>query len=149
MHVLIVDDWQFRHDWIRGVFAQGGVTGTIFTSRYSPAEVTLDDLDRAGMVFLDHDMCRAPEGVACPNPVRHGTSTNSLNASCGCQTGMHMVERIIHRGKPMRCIVHTANIPAGKLMTQMLRTMGHRAINTPALDCSNLVPSNLLNEWGV
>lgn len=149
MHVLIVDDWQFRHDWIRGVFAQGGVIDITFTSRYSPSEVTLDDLDRAGMIFLDHDMCKAPDGVACPNPVRIGTSTNSLNAGCGCLTGMGMVERIIHRGKPMRCVVHTANIPAGKRMTQALRVEGHRAVNTPAIDCSNLLPSTLLKEWGL
>lgn len=148
MKVLIVDDWQFRHDWIHRVFRDAGVYTANFVSRYSPAEVTLDDMDGADLIFLDHDMCRSGGDLEAPCPNPKPNSTNSLNPYCGCPTGMDMVDRIIQRGRSVKCVVHTANPPAGSRMSAALKQAGFQTAYTPAIGENMYSAQALARIWG-
>lgn len=150
MNVLIVDDWQNRHLKIKSAFNLGGRYSD-FRDRYSPTEVTIEDLEWADVVFLDHDMCKAPEGLGCPNPCRPGTSANFLDEGCGCPTGMDLVNTMTSKEglKKLKCVVHTANPTGGKNMAQSLFGMGFPTAWSPVPTWDNLLPSTLFKLWKI
>ncbi len=148
LRVLIVDDWHHRHIRIKGVFENGG-RPALFVSRMTPADVTEADLDLAEVVFLDHDMCRGPEGESCPFPCETGAGQNMLNEGCGCPTGGDMVKTLIGRTKRPQCVVHTANPTGGKWMAQALYDNGFPVSWSPVSTWDRLIPSTLFKLWKI
>lgn len=152
MRVLIVDDWKSRHSLIKGVFDRGN-RPALFTSRMSPVEVTQEDMALADVIFLDHDMCRAPEGEPCPNYLPGKNGTNMLDEGCGCPTGTDTVKKILdfaeRTGKKPACVVHTANTTGGRHMAQALYDAGFPVAWSPVFTWENMVTTTIFHMWKI
>lgn len=148
MNVLIIDDWQFRHDLITDGLSRSKGTFEV-EHRFSPDDTHPTDYRWADVLFLDHDMCCAPEGEPCPQPNGHGNGSNCLNKGCGCPTGMDAVRALLAQPKRPHVVVHSDNLTEGKRMVNILRGHGVSAEWSPATGWPNLIRSTLYKTWGL
>lgn len=141
--VLIVDDWQWRHDRIKRVVC--GLPGLTFEfrHRYAPSQVSDDDWRWAQFVFLDHDMCLAPFGMPCPS------NTDTYPESCRCPTGVDAVRALVRSNSHPWCVVHSANPVGGANMTRILLDHGYRVVNSPVHTWAGTAPAALHRLWGL
>ena len=135
VRVLVVDDWQTRHDKIKKEMYKARFQLS-WRNRMNPDEVTEDDLKWATLIFLDHDMCQRgiteagllvfDESRPCPNPIEQGR--NALDPKCGCPTGMDLVRRICALPYRPAAVVHTGNTVEAPNMTRTLQDAGFRVM---------------------
>lgn len=140
LRVLIVDDWQHRHDTIVDRVRRAGMRAE-FRHRTGPGRVTDDDLAWAHVAFLDHDMCQRgvtaagilvdpDDDMPCQAPVAIGG--NSLDLHCGCPTGTDLVRRMAESEARPAVVVHTANTVEAPRMVAALADAGSLVRAMPA-----------------
>ncbi|KKW12780.1 MAG: hypothetical protein UY48_C0009G0013 [Candidatus Gottesmanbacteria bacterium GW2011_GWB1_49_7] len=147
MRVVVIDDWDNRHNWITSLFSQFDIQNVDITHFKCPNQVRDQDIWDADLVCLDHDMCVWEEAgdlkgglivsLECPNTDRaHGL--NMLNPHCGCPTGRDTVEQIIRLGANTKVWVHTSNHIGGPVMVKRLTEAGFKAVWQPADETRSL-----------
>ena len=145
-HVLILDDEQERHDNFTKRFWDLYGHRVTLVHRFSGETVTRQDLDRADLVMLDHDLCPAHYPYAraedCYAPLK---DEDSGDLFCPHDTGMHVVRRIISRvpNPTKRFIVHSLNETGAMQMADTLRRYGWRVLPRPYTHLMNLTRSDL------
>ncbi len=148
MNILIIDDWQSRHDLITYGLSRSGGTFE-FEHRFSPEDTHPTDYRWADVLFLDHDMCCAPEGEPCPQPNGHGKGSNCLNKGCGCPTGMDAVRALCAQPTRPHVVVHTGNPTAGIRMSEILHAHGFSVVRSPEPGWDSLLSSTLYKTWRI
>lgn len=147
LSVLILDDWQGRHDRIQDVLDTLPGVEITYQRRYAPEQVQPTDWHWADVVFLDHDMCLGPLKVgslSAPCP-----STGVALSGCACPTGFDAVQALIRSGARPQCIIHSANPAGAQRMQFVLLDHQYDVHVAPISSWSTVAPSALFRKWGL